>query len=177
MFARSNPGTDLEDVCVRSIRLMETAELAGFTEVVHPDAVNRESVSEPPEARGVGPAAFHATARWLRSAFSDLTWDVHEVIRQGDMVAIHATMRGKQTGPFVGYGPDARPVTAFPPRGRRFAVTQTHWFRTADGKVIEHWANRDDLGMAQQLGWTPPSPSYLLRMWWALRCARAPRRP
>jgi len=38
--------------------------------------------------------------------------------------------------------------------------------------VIEHWANRDDLGMGQQLGWTPPSPFYLARMAVATRAAR-----
>ena len=47
-----------------------------------------------------------------------------------------------------------------------------HWFRVADGKVIEHWANRDDLGTAMQLGWTPPSPLYLVRMLLATRRAR-----
>ena len=34
----------------------------------------------------------------------------------------------------------------------------------AEGKVIEYWANRDDLGMAQVLGWTPPTPVDLVRM-------------
>jgi hypothetical protein len=33
-----------------------------------------------------------------------------------------------------------------------------------DGKVIEHWAVRDDLGQARQLGWLPPTPAYLVRM-------------
>jgi len=173
MFAQSSPDTDLKDVCIRSIHLMEAAELGDFGDVVHPDAGNRESAAEPKAARGTGPAAFHATARWLRSAFSELTWDVHEVIQDGDVVVVHATMRGRQTGPFVSYGPDARPVMAFPPRGRTFSVTQTHWFRMAEGKVIEHWANRDDLGMAQQLGWTPPSPGYLVRMLLARRRARS----
>ncbi|HEY2205551.1 MAG TPA: hypothetical protein VGH99_13850 [Pseudonocardia sp.] len=42
----------------------------------------------------------------------------------------------------------------------------------SDGKIIEHWANRDDLGTAVQLGWTPPSPVYLTRMLLALRRAR-----
>jgi hypothetical protein len=61
---------------------------------------------------------------------------------------------------------------AFPPRGRTFAVTQTHWFRMRDGKVAEHWANRGDLGMGQQLGWNPPTPLYLVRMLLASRRAR-----
>ncbi|MBA2552761.1 MAG: hypothetical protein H0V10_03500 [Geodermatophilaceae bacterium] len=42
----------------------------------------------------------------------------------------------------------------------------------ADGKVIEHWANRDDLGTSMQLGWTPPTPWYLVRMLLATRRAR-----
>jgi hypothetical protein len=29
--------------------------------------------------------------------------------------------------------------------------------------VTEHWANRDDLAMARQAGWVPPSPRFLLR--------------
>jgi hypothetical protein len=40
------------------------------------------------------------------------------------------------------------------------------------GKVIEHWANRDDIGTAAQLGWVTPSPSYLIKMRLALRKAR-----
>ena len=63
-------------------------------------------------------------------------------------------------------------AAVFPPRGRTFAVTQTHWFRMRDGKVAEHWANRDDLGMGQQLGWNPPTPGYLVRMLLATRRAR-----
>src|SRR5687768_5763720 len=54
----------------------------------------------------------------------------------------------------------------------RAASTQTHWLRIADGKVIEHWANRDDLGMAVELGWVPPTPLYLLRSAVAKRRAR-----
>ena len=48
---------------------------------------------------------------------------------------------------------------AFPATGKTFASTQTHWLRIKDDKVIEHWANRDDLGMAVELGWVPPDPA------------------
>jgi predicted ester cyclase len=120
----------------------------------------------------VGPAAYFATAQWLRSAYADLAWQIHEVIAEGDLVVLHATMSGKQVGPFVTYGPDGLPAQVFPPTQKRFAVTQTHWFRIADGLVIEHWANRDDNGQAMQLGWVPPSPVYLVRMLLATRKAK-----
>jgi hypothetical protein len=46
----------------------------------------------------------------------------------------------------------------FPASGRPFASTQSHWFRVAEGMVVEHWANRDDLATAMQLGWLPGAP-------------------
>ena len=114
----------------------------------------------------------YATARWLRSAFSELAWEIHDAVQDDDLVVVHATMSGRQTGPFVAYGPDGAVTAVFPPLGRRFATTQTHWFRMRDGKVAEHWANRDDLGMGQQLGWTPPTPPYIARMLLARRRMR-----
>jgi predicted ester cyclase len=164
--------TQAKDLCVRSIHIMADGTLEDFEAVVHPDARNREDVDEPPASRGRGPAAFYATARWLRDAYAELSWEIHEVVADGDLVVVHATMSGRHVKPFVGYGSNARPAQAFPPTGKRFATTQSHWFRVADDKVIEHWANRDDLGTAKQLGWVPPSPVYLVRMALATRRAR-----
>jgi predicted ester cyclase len=163
---------DAKELCIRSVQIMADGKFEDFEAVVHPDARNREAVDEPPATRGCGPAAFYATALWLRGAYAELRWDIHDVVAEGDLVVLHATMSGRHTGTFVGYDADGRPAQAFPPTGRRFATTQTHWFRVADGKVIEHWANRDDLGTAVQLGWTPPSPLYLVRMLLATRRAR-----
>jgi predicted ester cyclase len=167
-------GTDVDrkELATRAIRIMADGTVADFEAVVHPRARNREADREPAAARGRGPAAFHATALWLRAAYAELSWEIGEVVADGDLVVVHATMSGRQTGTFVVFDDDAVPVRAFPPTGRRFAVTQTHWFRTADGMVVEHWANRDDLGQAAQLGWNPPSPWYLLRTARATRRAR-----
>lgn len=137
---------------------MADGDLDAFRRTSHPAATNRESENEPPACRVPGPEGIHATALWLRGMFSDLHWDVHEVVADGELVAVHATMTGRHTGPFTKYGPRGNLVMDRPPTGRTVATTQSHWFRFVDGLIIEHWANRDDLGMATQLGFLGPPP-------------------
>jgi predicted ester cyclase len=163
----------IEEIALRSIEIMGTGTRDDFDAVIHPDFVNHEAKDEPPACRVAnGPEAGYATALWLRDAFAELRWDIHEVVAERDLVVVHCTMSGRQVGPFVGYDAEGGVASAFPPTGKRFATTQTHWIRVRDGKCIEHWANRDDLGTALQLGWVPPTPGYLIRSFLAKRRAR-----
>lgn len=161
---------DTRRSALRSIELMSTGSLPDFQAVVAEGAVNHEADIEPPACRVGGPAGFHATAEWLRSAFADLRHDVEHVVAEGDLVVVDATMSGRHVGDFVVHDARGRVEVAWAPTGRTFAVRQTHWLRVQDDLVTEHWAVRDDLGQGQQLGWVPPSPVYLVR------CARAKRR-
>jgi predicted ester cyclase len=166
----------MTELCIRSIDLMATGSPEDFEQIYHPQGVNREAAVEPPAARQPGPAGFYATAEWLRAAFSGLRWEVHEAVERDGLVVLHVTMHGRHTGDFVTYQPGTATVdAAMPPTGKPFAVTQTHWCRTRDGMITEHWANRDDLAMARQAGWVPPSPGFLLRARLAKR--RAQKRP
>lgn len=159
---------DARASAIESLHAMAGGTREDLVRLIHPEAVNREAVDEPPAASIPGPDGFWATALWLRAAFSDLAFDVHEVVVSGDLVVIHNTMSGQHTGDMVMYA-DGKVVSVMPPTGRRFASTQTHWLRLRDGQIIEHWANRDDIGTAQQLGWVPPTPLFLLRAWRAKR--------
>ena len=162
-------------LCAHSMDLMVTGSLEDFTRVFDPQAVNREAAVEPPATRQPGPAGFYATAQWLRGAFSGLGFEIHEAVAQDELVVLHVTMSGRHTGDFVTYRPNTTIVdAAMPASGKAFAITQTHWFRVRDGMITEHWANRDDLAMAQQAGWVPPSPRFLLRA--ALAKRRAQKR-
>lgn len=167
---------DARSIAERSLHIMADGDLADFERTIHPEAVNREQFHEPPACRGKGPAPFHQTALWLRGAFADLHHTVNDVVTQGELVVLHTTMTGRHTGPFAVYDENGDVAAVFPPTGKTFAVTQTHWLRIADGLVIEHWANRDDRGQAEQLGWIPPTPVYLLRMARAKRRARREHR-
>jgi predicted ester cyclase len=166
------PSAEIKDLGVRAVQLMADGTPADFEAVVHPDAFNHESRNEPAATRGTGPDAWYATARWLRTAFADLHWKIRDVLAEGDRVAVSCTMSGRHVGPFVVFDETGRVQRAFAPTGRTFAVGQAHWLRIEDGRVIEHWAHRDDLGMAEQLGWIPPSPLYLIRCQLATSRAR-----
>lgn len=71
---------------------------------------------------------------------------VEHVIAEGDLVAFHFVVHGRQTAQFM---PQLGPVE---PTGKPFEWRQVHLFRVANGKVAEHWAVRDDLGRAKQAG-------------------------
>jgi predicted ester cyclase len=151
------------DLARGSLLLMQRWDDTEAAAIIHPEAANDEAASEPPAARGRGPAAFKATYDWLHAAFQELRWDVEDLVAEGDLVVARTVMRGRQVAPFATYGPDGQVAQVFASNGRSFAASQTHWYRLAEGRIIRHTANRDDLGQAQQLGWVPPSPAFLVR--------------
>jgi predicted ester cyclase len=156
-------GVSAGDIAVRSILIMADGERSDFDELIHPRAQNREEIS-PPDGRVGGPAEFYSIAVWLRTAFEGLSYEIHHVIADGNFVAVNSTMKGRHVAPFVTYTEGGDVDTVFPPTGKTFASTQSHWFRIEGDQILEHWANRDDLGQARQLGWVPPTPAYLFRM-------------
>jgi predicted ester cyclase len=162
---------DLKDLAVRSIHAMADGDPADFDLLYHPRAVDRENPVQPPSSRVPGPAGFYSTALWLRAAFADLRYDIHHAVDAGDLVAVNSTMTGRHVAAWAVYTADGAVDTVFPPTNKACAMTQSHWFRIEDGVIIEHWANRDDLGMARQLGWIPPTPAYLFKMARAKRSA------
>lgn len=165
-------GIDTRAICTDWFADMCDGGPADFALRIHPQGHNREAITEPLACRQRGPAGAYATALLLRDAFAELDWQLHDVLADGELMVAHVTMSGRHVRTLYSYDEHARVSAAFPPTGRRFAVTQTHWCRLAEGKILEHWANRDDPGMAGQLGWVPPGPIYLARVTWALRQAR-----
>ncbi|MBV9922315.1 MAG: ester cyclase [Pseudonocardia sp.] len=146
-------------------RIIETGDLARAAGNVTADFLNHRSAHEPLAARGRGPAALAATTTWLRRAFSEIRFEVHDITVVDDLAIAWVTLHAVASGPFVVHdAPDGRVTQVFPPTGRPFATRQVHWFRIAEGAIAEHDAVRDDLGMAGQAGWLPPRPGYLLRM-------------
>lgn len=95
-----------------------------------------------------GPSRPVTVGRQLRKAFPDLRYEVDNVIAEDGIVAMRMTLTGTHKGPLMGGFP-------LPPTGRRVQMKMIHMVRIENGKIAEHWAVRDDLGMMRQLGLLP----------------------
>jgi len=97
----------------------------------------------------VGAKGLRASIATLFKAMPDLHATCEDVIAEDDRVVCRLTVRGTQTGPFE--------VVRFAlaATGRRTCVEQIHIYRVKEGRLVEHWAIRDDVAILRQLG-VPP---------------------
>ena len=82
------------------------------------------------------------TFQALRSAFPDMTIDIQDIIAEDDKVVGRFVVSGTNTGSFMG----------MPATGEQFTYDEIVIVRFKEGKIVEHWAEMDSLGMMQQLG-------------------------
>ena len=121
--------------------LFNRGDVDAVEQFVHPQFLNHEAARHRPN----GCEGMRQTIEWLHAAFADLHLAVDDVIAEHDKVVARVTMTGHHTGQLMG----------MPATGRSFSVQHIHIFRVADGKLVEHWANRNDLGLISQLGLMP----------------------
>lgn len=81
----------------------------------------------------------------VHRAMPDLTMAIEDMIAAGDRVASRVTLRGTQRDTFMG----------IPATGRQVTVTGMDIARVVNGKIVEHWAEMDTLGLIKQLGALP----------------------
>ena len=108
-------------------------------EVFAEDYVRHDSRST---AAAPGPAGQKAIADDFRAAFPDLRVVVDMVFGEGDFVVGRWTATGTHTGAWGTVEPTGRSVT----------FSAANLYRFENGKVVEIWNHRDDLGLREQLG-------------------------
>src|SRR5262249_23037357 len=87
-------------------------------------------------------AGFRQVVLATRVAFPDVHVDVKEVVAEGEFAVFRDVARATSRGEFMGVRPN----------GKRLEWTEIHFLRIADGKIVEHWANFDRLGILRPLG-------------------------
>lgn len=129
------------ELTLRFYELVNSGDVDGFMNLVAEDFVDHEEFPGLPSDRE-GVRQFFAL---MRSAFPDLRMEPHEVVAEGDLVAVRVTMTGTHEGEFMG----------IPPSRRRIEVPAVDFVRIRDGRAVEHWGVTDNLAMMQQLGAVP----------------------
>ena len=88
--------------------------------------------------------------------FPDWHMEIEELMTRGDSVVVRLTVSGTHRG--IGQLPmNGGMLAGVPATNKHFSVEHIHWYRLHDGKIIEHTATRNDIGMMRQLGLLPPS--------------------
>jgi predicted ester cyclase len=118
--------------------LFEKGNFDALDELIHPQFVNHEAPPDNPQ----GPEGLKETISWLRGLWGPMRAEIEDEICEDDKVVARVTIHGHHVGEFLGK----------PPTGKEFATEHIHIWRLDDGRVIEHWSVRDDLGQALQLG-------------------------
>lgn len=83
--------------------------------------------------------------RWLDDSFADIEYEIHGVTTSSDIVMLWFSSRARHVGSAF------PPLGGREPTGRTIVAEAVHIFRVVDGRLAEHWAVRDDLGVLRQL--------------------------
>ena len=108
--------------------------------------------------RAVGREGIQRTLEDIFATFPDWRMDILEIVAHENVVVVRCTASGTHRG--IGKRPvNGGILVGVEPTGKRFEVSHIHWYTLRDGKIVEHYANRDDLGMMRQLGLLPATPA------------------
>ena len=122
-----------------SQELWGQGNLAVADDIIAPDYV-RHDPGDPFPAHG--PEDVKRIVAMLRSMLPDFHITVEAMIAEGDLVVSRYTATATDT---VGY-------MGMPATGKTIRTPAIQIFRFSNGKIVESWAARDDLGTLRQLG-------------------------
>ena len=121
---------------------IDKGNLEAMDELVDEGYINHH----PPPFPGLAPGR-----EGLKQAFK-LFWEAtpgrHEIedqLAEGDKVVTRLTV----------YGTHEQDLPGVPRTGNKLEMTATAIHRIANGRLVEHWSNTDELGLLQQLGVIP----------------------
>ena len=105
--------------------------------------------------RPVGRDGFRMVLNDIFTTFPDWHVEVVEMVAKDDSVVMRCKVSGTHRG--VGKIPvNGGMLVGVAPTGKHFETDHIHWLKFRDGKIADHYATRDDIGMMRQLGLVPP---------------------
>ena len=107
-------------------------------ELFSPDYVNNAATPDiSPDLEG-----YKRRIAYMMRGFPDLMVKIEDIFSHGDRVAVRLTARGTHQAECMGIAAT----------GNHATWTATAIYQIKDGRIVQRWENRDDLGLMQQLG-------------------------
>ena len=127
----------------RWLEAIDTGEVGVVDDFLGSDYVDHN----PPPFPGLSPGIEGARQgfTYALNAFSEFRHEIEDQYADGDRVITRLTGYGKHTGEFLG----------IPATGKEVKMEGIAVHRIVDGRMVEHWAQVDALGLLQQLGAIP----------------------
>jgi steroid delta-isomerase-like uncharacterized protein len=117
-----------------------TGNWAAVEALIAPDYVNHD-----PGTPIHGRDGLLAMLNLYRSAYSDASQTIEDLVAEGDKVVALVRATGTHTGELMG----------IPPTGKVTSVSILTLMRIQDGQLVEEWERFDLLNLLQQLGVAP----------------------
>jgi len=92
-----------------------------------------------------GPEGVARLGEVLHGGVTEMKLPIEEVVAEGDRVLVRLRFQGRHTGDLMG----------LPASNRSIDIAVMDLFRIVDGRLVEHWALLDNLGMLKQVGALP----------------------
>ena len=92
----------------------------------------------------VGPAGVKKLAEALLPGIPDMQLPIADLVAEGETVLARLSVMGTHAGDLIGV----------PATGKTIEIGVLDLFQIRDGKLIEHWALLDNLGLMRQIGVT-----------------------
>ena len=139
-----------EDVVLRATEAMNRADLTSYVSYFAEDTKNF--------GRPIGRDGIRVRIEDIFNTFPDYRHDIIEVVASDDSVIVRCNVSGTHRG-VAQYPVNGAMLVGVAPTQKHFQVQHIHWYKVRDGKIVEHTANRDDIGMMRQLGLLPAAPA------------------
>ena len=118
-------------------------DLDGFDEIVAPDVIDHDPYN--PHG-GEGLDGLKKFVAMYREAFPDINFTIEDQVAEGDMVATRWVGTGTMKGELMGLEPN----------GKQSTVPGISIDRIENGKIVERWAEVNELSALRQIGLLPP---------------------
>ena len=92
-----------------------------------------------------GPSGYLAIISMMRLGFSNIKWELKDLIAEGEKIAARFTMRGTHDGTFFNV----------PPTGITIDIQAINFYLFENGKIIEEYGQPDLLSLLVQIGAMP----------------------